>query len=465
MTTPREPRPRFRMSSCAVVLGLLAFACDAGGSGTAGAGGEVVSDDTAVGGAAKPDRTGGTAGDAQPPPRDIIHTDLGLDLTARRGRATVTLARGTAPALFEIGDLRIEAVRTQDGTTLPFTRPAPARLLVSAPTDRTQLVFEYGFSKHGQFNGWDATPGLTFLWPAFCGNLFPCHSDPADGTTFTLSVGGVPDGQTAVYPREIPAPAPAYQIGLAVGDYEYSRLGETAAGTEIGLYTPPGGVETARNGAASLVGHFDWLETTVGPYLFGSKAASVSVDWGPGDFGGLEHHPFWHIDDGQMGDANTHVHEAAHGWFGGGVRIACWEDFVLSEGTVTYLAARAIEAVDGPEAGAAQWTQYERELVELIEGGDDTPAWLPETCNAIDLTTHPLWSLVTYYKGAFFLRALEAKVGRASLDAALAVFYRRHGGKTAARMQALLDTLEAETGFDPGPLAIRWLRETGLPAE
>ena len=28
------------------------------------------------------------------------------------------------------------------------------------------------------------------------------------------------------------------------------------------------------------------------------------------------------------------------------MRIACWEDFVLSEGTVTYLAARAIEAVD-----------------------------------------------------------------------------------------------------------------------
>lgn len=465
MPTRLTTLSRLPLSPCAAALGLLAFACDAGGSGSTGTGGARVPEDSATGGAAKPDRTGGTGDDAQLPPRDIVHTELALDLTARRGRATVTLARGTGPALFEVGDLRVEAVRTPDGETLPFTRPAPARLLVSAPTARTRLVFEYGFSKHGQFNGWDATPGLTFLWPAFCGNLFPCHSDPADGTTFTLSVGGVPDGQTAVYPREIPAPAPAYQIGLAVGDYAYTRLGETAAGTEIGLYTPPDGLETARTGAASLVGHFDWLETTVGPYLFGSKAASVSVDWGPGDFGGLEHHPYWHIDDGQMGDANTHGHEAAHGWFGGGVRIACWEDLVLSEGTVTYLAARAIEAVDGPEAGAAQWAQYEHDLGELVEGGDDTPAWLPETCNAIDLTTHPLWSLVTYYKGALFLRAVEETVGRGSLDAALAAFYRRHGGKAAARMQDLLDTLEAETGFDPGPLATRWLRETGLPAE
>jgi hypothetical protein len=452
-----------RLLTALAAAGACATACDGSGDAANRAAGDTPG--SAAGETSKPDRSGTSGTGTAVAPRDILHTDLALDLTARRGRATVTLARGSGPATFDVGDLRIEAVRDPEGASVPFTRLAPGRVEVAVPTAKTDVVFEYGFSKHGRFDGWDATPGLTFLWPAYCGNLFPCHSDPADGTTFELAVAGVPEGSVAVYPAEIPAPAPAYQIGLAVGDYTYERLGETSAGTEVGLYTQPGGAETARTGAASLVGHFDWLETTLGPYLFGPKAASVAVDWGPGDFGGLEHHPYWHIDDGQMGDANTHAHEAAHGWFGGGVRLACWEDLVLSEGTVTYLAARAIEAVDGPDAGAEQWATYERELAELVEGGDDTPAWLPETCNAIDLTTHPLWSLVTYYKGALFLRAVEEAVGREALDAALAGFYRRHGGKSAARVQDLLNALEAATGLDPRPLAERWLLSKGLPAD
>jgi aminopeptidase N len=41
-----------------------------------------------------------------------------------------------------------------------------------------------------------------------------------------------------------------------------------------------------------------------------------------------------------MGREVDQVHEAAHGWFGDGVRLRCWEDFVLSEGTASHLDAR-----------------------------------------------------------------------------------------------------------------------------
>ena len=49
------------------------------------------------------------------------------------------------------------------------------------------------------------------------------------------------------------------------------------------------------------------------------------------------------------------AHEAAHGWFGNGVRLRCWEDFVLSEGTASYLAARVLEEVAGPAVSEPIW--------------------------------------------------------------------------------------------------------------
>jgi aminopeptidase N len=170
----------------------------------------------------------------------------------------------------------------------------------------------------------------------------------------------------------------------------------------------------------------------------------------------MEHHPFWHVGTSSLGDPVTHYHEAAHGWFGDGVRIACWEDFVLSEGTASYLAARAMAAVDGVDV----WPSYQADLDAAIAAGDTVA--LPSTCNAIDLLHDPLWSDIPYMKGAFFLRAVEQQVGQAAFDAALKKFYQQHVGQ-AATMQQLLDTLHTETGFDPTALADGWLRSLGHP--
>jgi hypothetical protein len=30
--------------------------------------------------------------------------------------------------------------------------------------------------------------GMTFTWPYFCDNLFPCHPEPSDGLRFTLEL-------------------------------------------------------------------------------------------------------------------------------------------------------------------------------------------------------------------------------------------------------------------------------------
>jgi aminopeptidase N len=174
----------------------------------------------------------------------------------------------------------------------------------------------------------------------------------------------------------------------------------------------------------------------------------------------MEHHPLWHVGIPSLDDEVTQVHEAAHGWFGGGIRIACWEDFVLSEGTVTYLAARAIEEAVGPAAGAAVWLDYV-DTLDYVLAYEDGIAW-PEGCGEVDILADGLFSLSPYYKGAFFYLAVADEVGADELDAVLGSFFEQYVGD-AAGMQDMLDHIEAETGFDPSGLAHEWLRTLGAP--
>ena len=172
----------------------------------------------------------------------------------------------------------------------------------------------------------------------------------------------------------------------------------------------------------------------------------------------MEHHPIVHIASAAMNDETTHVHESAHGWFGDGIRIACWEDFVLSEGTVSYLAARALDVV-APTVGAATWQTYQTQLAGVA--GTD-PVW-PQSCGVVDVIKDNLFTQAPYMRGAFFYRAVADKVGAAQLDGALAMFYQTYAGKPA-HMSDMLTTIHTVTGYDPTTCAQMWLQSTTIPA-
>jgi aminopeptidase N len=295
------------------------------------------------------------------------------------------------------------------------------------------------------------------LWPYFCGNLFPCHSQPRDGMTMSLNVTGVPAGKVAVWTPSF-TEAPAYQLAWAIDDYTELALGATAAGTQVAVWYRPMELAAAQIGTQNLVAVFDWYEKTLGPYRFGSKVGTVSVNWGAGAYGGMEHHPRWHISASSLGSQETNAHEAAHGWFGDGVRIACWEDFVLSEGTVSYLAARALDVV-APSIGAQTWARYTLALAEIP---GERLVW-PQTCNKVDILKDNLYTTAPYLRGAFFYKAVADKVGADKVDQALAAFYREFAGKSA-RMSDMLTTIRNVTGYDPAACAQRWLKDTSTPA-
>lgn len=379
---------------------------------------------------------------------NVKATNLDVDVAAKTAVATIELERAGNVAL-EASGLTIKRVTDSRGKRR-FSI-VDGKLRVSNVLGA--LVVEYGFAQHSNADGL-LPGGSTVLWPYWCGNLFPCHSQPADGTTFTLELAGVPFTKTAIYPPAIEAESPPYMLAWAVGAYTTRELGTTAAGTKVSVSWLPSGETEALAGTKHLVQAFDWFEKTLGAYSFGRAVGSVSVVWGEGMYGGMEHHPFWHVAKDAMGDEVTHVHEAAHGWFGDGVRLRCWEDFVLSEGTVSYLAARALGQVAGATMEARVWTDYQEELdAAIAEGG--APAW-PTGCNQIDILRDKLFTNLPYMQGAFFYKEVAAKIGADKLDKVIADFYAAHHNQPAG-MQEMIDAIKA-TGFDPTPIAEARLR-------
>ena len=465
-------------------LGLLAalwIGCgEAGGGGGAdadaadGTAPEEIADD----GAADPDTEDGAEGDegvdmegdagddgdASLPPtqnwqRDIRAIALEVDLSTLQAAAAITLdASDAAGASFEAGGLTVMGVSDAAGGPLEYL-VTDGRLDVGAPASQVTLTVDYGFTVQADFEGWSSR-GWTLMWPNHCGNLFPCHSSPAEGQTFALEVLGVAEGQVAVHPDAIPADAPSYQIAWAVGDYAWRQIGATAAGTLVGAWTQPGGETAAATGMADLPAVFDWYERTLGPYPFGGRAGALAVVWPLGAYGGMEHHPFWHVSQAAMGDRAVHVHEASHGWFGDGVRIARWEDLVLSEGTACYLTARSLGQVVGPDAETAIWDGYAAELTGILAHSDRV-AWPDPIADPAELNDF-LFSRVTYIKGAYFYEAVADAVGAAEIDRVLGLFFAAHAGE-AAGMQDLVDLIESETGFDTTAPVEGWLRGLGRP--
>jgi len=388
--------------------------------------------------------------------RGIDDTSLAFDLAAHSAQGTITFAGADdAGATLEVGDLMIDGVSL--GTNdLPYS-VADQRLALGLPASRAplQVQLRWRWSNHEGFSG-ASVDGYTLVWPYFCGNLFPCHSDPSDGTTFSLALVGVPQGKTAVFAQRIESEAPSYQIAWSIADYTRLELGATDAGTQLYAWHQPGQGPAMGSGTADLVAVFDWYERTLGPYRFGTSAGPVAASWGAVN-GGMEHHPYWHMGEPALANETIHAHEAAHGWFGDGVRLQCWEDFVLSEGTVQYLASRALEVVS-PDAGIQAWTSNAGELAGLP---GDALVW-PQGCGKIDILHDGLFSRAPYIRGAYFYRAVALKVGPQALDLALAAFYGAHAGH-AATMDEMLDMIQTVTGYDPHACAEKWLRSTTIP--
>jgi hypothetical protein len=111
---------------------------------------------------------------------NIAATHLDVHLADHTATATIELEKNGNVEL-EASGLAIAHVHDDRGNR-HFTKTASGKLRVA--NARGALVVDYGFSVQDNADGLLAG-GSTVIWPYFCGNLFPCHSQPADGTTFS----------------------------------------------------------------------------------------------------------------------------------------------------------------------------------------------------------------------------------------------------------------------------------------
>jgi len=397
--------------------------------------------------------------------QDILRTDIVLNIDTLAGDATIEVLPYAGVVELNVEGLQVDAVQVA-GEPVEWTIHQGLMVVDTGDTPTT-LSVAYHFSERSMstFDGWIPRLGVSFIWPHACGNLYPCNPDTRDGVVLGLTVQGVPENQTALAPADTVGEAPAYQIGLAMGNYQQIPLGETDAGTRISAWYPPEIASEAdtRAGTAHLRDVVDFYERTYGPYSFGADMRSVVVDWGWDSYGGMEHHPYFHVAKWDVAIEEVHAHEAGHGWFGAGVRLECWEDFVLSEGTTTYITARALAEVGAPDV----WDMYVDDfLIPICEGQDyNNRAWR-DTCDVTDFTVDPLWSLATYMKGACFYGEVADLIGAEELDAILAEFYQTHHNQPA-RMQDMIDLLHARTRPDAAAaievLTEEWLLERACP--
>lgn len=392
--------------------------------------------------------------------RDILSTALVVDTANRHGVATIVLAPSASTAAsFEIGDLTIESVEL-DAAPLDFV-DAGDRLDIAVPPSMQplSLVIRYRYEFHYGMDGVDSD-NFTFTWPNLCGNVFPCHSDPSDGMTFSLSLTGTMED--LVHADEIEIAAPSYMLAWIEGPFGETSLGTTLAGTEVVFFYDQDAVTgyiDALNGTLHLVDAFDWYEQTLGPYPFGKKIGPVPTRWPTNGMAGMEHHPFWHVSPRSLDDELVQLHEAAHGWFGNGVRIRCWGELVLSEGLASYLSARALEAVGETDAAEAAYTEQETELDEYRGASELKQSWRPDCGgDALEVVRDEL----TYARGMLFFRALEQKVGKSALDQALAAFYAEYVGKSAG-LEDLFGAVFEASGYDATSCAKAWLASSTLP--
>lgn len=226
-------------------------------------------------------------------------------------------------------------------------------------------------------------------------------------------------------------PVPSYLIALAVGDVKY-----VATGPRTGIYAEAALLESAKKEFKDLEKIISTIESMYGPYKWGQFTVLVM----PSGFayGGMENPNLVYLNsavitgDGSM--LSVVVHEASHFWSGNLVTNEGWEHFWLNEGVTTYVELRTLEKMYGKYfADLTLAKRHEMAKTQYLDEmqANNKPEFTSLIMNLEDKDPDAAVTPIQYAKGAFFLRALERRLGRKQFDQFLSNYFKQHAFKTA----------------------------------
>ena len=268
---------------------------------------------------------------------------------------------------------------------------------------------------------------------------------------------------TGLYHFEMNKSIPCYMIALAVGDLAYSSLSENT-----GFFCEPELSSQCKSEFVDLPKMLAVAEKIYGKYQWEQYDLLILPYSFP--FGGMENPMLTFVNPtiitGDRSLVSVVAHELAHSWSGNLVSNKSWNDFWINEGFTVYFEHRIMEELYGKEISDIL------ALVEIYE--------LDDELRRIKESKHPedsklLLNLkyrnpdegvtdIAYVKGSWFLKSLEAEVGRKNFDLFLTNYFSTYKFSTISTEEFikylnknLLNGSKSSINVD------EWINKEGLP--
>ncbi|MDX1568874.1 MAG: M1 family metallopeptidase [Xanthomonadales bacterium] len=260
----------------------------------------------------------------------------------------------------------------------------------------------------------------------------------------------------------MPQAIPSYLLAFAVGNLDFQAMSD-----RTGVYAEPTLLRPAAEEFADTEAMMQATEARYGPYLWGRYDLLILPPSFP--YGGMENPRLSFITPtviaGDRSLVSLIAHELAHSWSGNLVTNANWNHLWLNEGFTTYLEARIMELVYGPERRRMEDVLGYQALLEDLERLPPADQRLVPDYG--ERNPDDAFSWVPYEKGRLFLVFLEDRFGRERFDDFLRGYFEHFKFRsltTDTFVQYLNQHLLAS---DPGRVTLEevetWLYAPGLP--
>ncbi len=262
----------------------------------------------------------------------------------------------------------------------------------------------------------------------------------------------------------MPQPIPSYLLAIGIGELEARTLGG-----RTGVYAEPKRIDAAAYELADTEKMVEAAESLYGPYRWGRYDMLVLPPSFP--IGGMENPRLTFLTPTMIAGDRSLVdliaHELAHSWSGNLVTNASWKHWWLNEGFTTYVTTRILEKLYGEEVALMNLQLEQEEAIESLKD-------IPQEKQAL-LTRDPDTSSTNYTdeglaypKGAWLLRTLEERAGRAVFDPFLRGWFDGHAfqsvttGQFVAYLRSNLLAKHPQVMSDAE--LDEWLYGAGIPA-
>lgn len=422
----------------------------------------------------------------------FLDIEIDFDQKQIEGSATYTIEKNRSAQRinFDIDGLKINGVVDQDQKDLPFEISSYFKYLgknlsISLNKNTEKVSIQYSTTENSRALQWlsaeqtaDKTSPFLFTQSQaiLARTWIPIQDSPGIRFTYDAKVK-VPENLLAVMSAQNPQEKndsgvyeftmkqaiPSYLMALAVGDFEYRKIGR-----RTGVYAEPSMIEAAVYEFSDMEKMVIAAEKLYGPYIWEQFDMIVLPPSFP--FGGMENPRLTFatptIIAGDKSLTTLVAHELAHSWSGNLVTNATWNDFWLNEGFTVYFERRIMESLYGKDYADMLAVIGYKDLLETVENMGNKNADTKLKLNLEGRNPDDGMTDIAYEKGYFLIRLIEENLGRKKWDAFLKNYFTENAFKTKTTEEFLIELKNhfIEDSAKLNDLNIeQWIYEPGIP--